>query len=113
MSSAADVESNLPLTEIAFFILISLAPGARHGYAIMKDVQELSDGRVLLSTGTLYGALKRMLESGWIELKDEELVSGRERKTYGLTALGRALFSAEVKRLDRLVAAARIRPLVE
>jgi len=113
MTSAADIESNLPLTEVAFFILLSLAPGARHGYAMMKDVQELSGGRVQLSTGTLYGALKRMLESGWIERKDEELISGRERKTYTLTAAGRALLSAETQRLNRLVAAARLRPLAE
>lgn len=111
MSSSAGIESNLPLTEVAFFILLSLAPGARHGYAVMKDVSELSGGRVLLSTGTLYGALKRMLESGWIERQDDELISGRERKTYSLTAAGRALLQAEVLRLNRLVAAARLRPL--
>jgi DNA-binding PadR family transcriptional regulator len=112
VKSDPQVESFLPLTEVVFMILLSLAPGARHGYAIMKDVQSLSDGRVVLSTGTLYGALKRMLESGWIARSGEgESAAGRERKTYALTGLGAALLKAEVQRLDRLLAAARQRPL--
>ena len=53
-----DISANLPLTEATYFILLSLALGPRHGYLIMKDVRSLSRGRVTLSTGTLYGALK-------------------------------------------------------
>ena len=64
-------ESFLPLSEAVFFILLSLAPGPRHGYAILKEVATLSQERVNLSTGTLYGALKRMLEQNWIERVDD------------------------------------------
>lgn len=70
-----EVQDNLPLREATFFILLSLATAPRHGYAIMKDAARLSDGRVTLSTGTLDGAIKRLLEAGWIkrvENGDEE-----------------------------------------
>ena len=66
-----DYDENLPLSEAVFFILLSLAPGPKHGYAIMKDVQALSDSRVGLSTGTLYGALKRLLDGGRVRRVDE------------------------------------------
>ena len=55
---------NTPLTEATYFIMLSLSREPRHGYAIMKDVQSLSEDRVILSTGTLYGALKRLLKQG-------------------------------------------------
>ena len=98
-----------PLSEATLFILLSLAPGPRHGYAIMKDVQMLSDDRTVLSTGTLYGALKRLLEQGWIERVDdpEPNDTDRERKAYALTQTGRRVLKAEVERLRKLVAAAR------
>ena len=57
----------LPLSEPVLLILLSLAQQPRHGYAILKNVEEMSDGRVTLSTGTLYGALRRLLEDRWIE----------------------------------------------
>lgn len=106
-----DVEAQLPLTEATFFILLSLAPEPKHGYAIMKDVKALSDNRVVLSTGTLYGALKRLLERGWIARQDEPVHNreGRERKAYALTHLGRRILEAEVKRLGDLVSVARLR----
>jgi DNA-binding PadR family transcriptional regulator len=102
-----DVETNLPLSEVTFLILLSLAPQPRHGYAIMKDVASLSDGRVQMSTGTLYGALRRMLELIWIERFDEAEVDGRERKAYRLTDLGRRILDAETARLQSLVQVAR------
>ena len=100
----------LPLTETTFFILLSLAPEAKHGYAIMKDVLALSEERVALSTGTLYGALKRLLEQGLIERAPEVVRNGdgRERKAYRLTHLGRKILEAEVKRLHNLVHAAQL-----
>jgi DNA-binding PadR family transcriptional regulator len=111
-----DVSANLPLTEATYYILLSLAPEARHGYAIMKDVRALSHERVVLSTGTLYGALKRLLEMEWIlRVEDPEANgNGRERKLYSLTRLGRHVLEAEVARLDALVESARrqsVRPL--
>lgn len=95
-----------PLTETTFFILASLAAGPRHGYAIMKDVQALSEGRIRLSTGTLYGALKRMLEQGWIvrlDGADPEAQGRRQRKLYSLTPAGQRLLQAELERLQTLV----------
>ena len=106
-----DIQSELPLTEAAFFILLSLATEPKHGYAIMKDAADLSDGRIKLSTGTLYGALKRFLGRGWIERIEEPVYTheGRERKAYQLSDLGRRILDAEVNRLARLVAAAQMR----
>ena len=98
-----------PLSEATFFILLSLAPGPRHGYAILKDVQMLSDNRIVLSTGTLYGALKRLLEQNWIERVDdpEPNDTDRKRKAYALTQTGRRILKAEVERFQRLIATAR------
>ncbi len=94
----------LPLTETSFFILLSLAPEPKHGYAILRDVEVLSDSRVRLATGTLYSALKRMLEEAWLEqvkVADGE-ETGRKRKYYRLTDLGRRILKAESTRLQRL-----------
>lgn len=105
-----DVQNQLPLTEASFFIVLSLAPGAKHGYAIMKEVEMLSDGRVRLSTGTLYGALKRMLDRGWIERTEDPEADegGRGRKAYRLTKLGRRILKAETARLRKLVGVAEL-----
>jgi DNA-binding PadR family transcriptional regulator len=104
-------EEHLPLTEATLYILLSLAPGAKHGYAIMKEVEALSNGRVNLSTGTLYGALKRLLDGGWIERVDDTAPdgNGRERKAYRLTELGQRILAAEVARLENVVATAQRR----
>jgi DNA-binding PadR family transcriptional regulator len=104
-----------PLSEAAFYILLSLASGPRHGYAILKDVETLSRGRILFSTGTLYGALKRFLQWDWIRRvrgrgEDE---TGRPRKEYALTAEGRRILDAEVSRLQSLVKTARARTAPE
>jgi DNA-binding PadR family transcriptional regulator len=104
-----EISALLPLTETEFFILLSLAPEPKHGYAIMKDVLSLSDGRISLSTGTLYGALKRMLEREWIvrrEGKEPSGESGRIRKAYTLSGLGKSILAAETRRLQFLVRAA-------
>jgi DNA-binding PadR family transcriptional regulator len=99
------------LTETTFYILLSLTPEPRHGYALMKEVQALSEGRLNLSTGTLYGALKRLLEAGWIERADDPEAgeSGRERKLYELTEAGQRALQAETARLGKLVRVARLR----
>ena len=94
-----------PLSETTFLILLSLGGGPKHGYAIMKEVEELSQGRVQLSTGTLYGAIKRLLADGWINRLDlpEDSNDGRDRKTYVLTAHGRKVLRAETQRLRTLI----------
>ncbi len=108
--------SNLPLTETTFFILLSLATSEKHGYAIAKDVERLSDRRVRLSTSTLYTALKRLLADGWIERAGEDPEpdeSGRPRKIYKLTNLGRRILDAETVRLKSLVQTASLRSVGE
>ena len=94
-----------PLSEATFLILVSLGSGPKHGYAIMKEVEELSQCRVLLSTGTLYGAIKRLLADGWIYRVDlpEDGQDGRDRKSYALTYHGRQVLRAETQRLRDLV----------
>lgn len=105
-----DTLSYLPLREPTFFILLSLSPGPKHGYAILKEVEALSEGRVLLSTGTLYGAIKRLLNRSWIRRVDDPIPNGtaRERKAYTLTEFGRRVMNAELERLQKLVAVAHI-----
>lgn len=111
MATSQSPHVDLPLTEPTLFILLSLAPGPRHGYAIMKDVQALSESRVVLSTGTLYGALKRLLEQGWISRIDDPAANdtARERKAYTLTEQGRRTLGVELARLQKLVKVARLR----
>lgn len=105
MNAIHDPQEDLPLTESTFFILLSLAPKPKHGYAIIKEVEVLSGERVRLSTGTLYGALKRLLGKGWIkrfnQSGDDE--TGRERKSYTLTNYGRHVLNADIDRLQKMV----------
>lgn len=115
MSSPTEfVDSLLPLREPTFFILLSLASGEqepKHGYAIMKDVEALSRGKIRLSTGTLYEALARLLDQKLIERLDETPVEepsaenhpGKPRKTYRLTRLGRQALEADRKRMQALL----------
>lgn len=97
-----------PLTEPVLLILLSLAEQPRHGYAILKDVQEMSHGRVQLSTGTLYGALGRLLEDGWIE-RFRENDASRGRQAYCLSRTGRRNLQLEVSRLRHLTRLASLR----
>jgi DNA-binding PadR family transcriptional regulator len=115
MINANEIHAYLPLTEATFFILLSLSPYPKHGYAVAKDVQALSNSRVVLSTSTLYTALKRLLENGWIERAgdDEPDETGRRRKVYALTGLGRRILEAETRRLKSLIAAAQLRTVGE
>ncbi|HJW89995.1 MAG TPA: helix-turn-helix transcriptional regulator [Anaerolineales bacterium] len=113
MDTVGEIQSNLPLTETTYFILLSLSRGPQHGYAVMKDVQQLSQGRVVLSTGTLYSALKRLLDQGWISRAEgpEDSSSRRVRKAYRLSPLGQKILEAEIGRLQGLVNVARLRSL--
>jgi DNA-binding PadR family transcriptional regulator len=107
--------TDTPLTEPTYFILLSLSPKPKHGYAIMKEVQELSENRVMLSTGTLYGALKRLLDQGWIIRMEEPGVKGpgRDRKVYKLTEHGRQVLKEEIARLQTLLLVAERRVFEE
>lgn len=99
------------LSESAYFILLCLAAEARHGYAIIKEVEALSRGKLRLSTGTLYGVLKRLLEQGWIApqdlTEDEPITPGKPRRVYRLTQQGRKMLAAEIQRLERLATLGR------
>ena len=110
-----NLQNFLPLREPTFFILLSLSPGAKHGYAIMKEVEALSEGRVLLSTGTLYGAIKRLLDHAWIQRVDDPLPNRTERtrKAYMLTEQGQVVLNAEIVRLQKLVVVAKGQTVAE
>jgi len=107
MSREAIMQS-LPLTEPVMLIMLSLAAQPQHGYAILKDVEQMSAGRVRLSTGTLYGALRRLLYDGWIE-RFEEHERSRGRQAYRLTAGGRRNLQAEIDRMKHLTRLASLR----
>ena len=104
--------SYLPLTEPTFYILLSLTHGRKHGYAIKKDVKDLSQERVNLSTSTLYTAVGRLLDQELIErlsADDGEANPGLPRKSYALTKLGKRVLGAETNRLQGMVREARLR----
>jgi DNA-binding PadR family transcriptional regulator len=89
----------MPLREPTFFILTSLTTEPLHGYGIVQAVAALSGDRVRLQAGTLYGALDRLKDDGWVELDREEVVDGRLRRYYRLTDTGAGVLAAETARL--------------
>lgn len=93
------------LTEAVFYILLALHE-PRHGYAIMQGVQELTNDRVTLGPGTLYGALSTLVEKGWITAHADDQNS--RRKDYVITDLGRSVFQAELERLEELLTHAKL-----
>ena len=107
-SESSDPRGLLPLTPVEFHILLSLSDDARHGYAILQDVAQRTDGQIKLRTGTLYTVIKRMLDGGWLEESDGD--AGNEdqrRRYYQLTPLGREVLRGEAKRMQSLVALAQ------
>jgi DNA-binding PadR family transcriptional regulator len=113
-AAVPDVEALLPLPVSEFQILLALADGERHGYAIMKEVERRSGGTVRLGPGTLYGSIKRMLAAAFIEESDERPAGGDDerRRYYRITPLGRRVAIAEARRMERLVNAARAKRLL-
>jgi DNA-binding PadR family transcriptional regulator len=108
-----------PLREPTLFILLALSKERKHGYAILKDVEVLSEGRVVLSTGTLYGALARLLDQGVIRKSTNDRgednsgsegrsgsVDIRKRKYYELTQFGYRVLAVEIKRMGTILATA-------
>jgi DNA-binding PadR family transcriptional regulator len=105
----------LPLPTAVFHILVALADRDRHGYSIMQDVTARTDGKVRLSAGTLYSAVRRMLEQGLIEELREspDPASGDERRRYyRLTRLGREAALAEARRVSDMLTQARATGLI-
>jgi DNA-binding PadR family transcriptional regulator len=118
-SKTQDPSGFLPLPAATLHILLALRDGEKHGYAIMREAEETSDGTLKLGPGTLYGSIKRMLADGLIEETDERPDPGlddQRRRYYRLTGLGERVCVAEVERLRALVdrasnrARARVRP---
>jgi len=100
----------LPLPAAWFQILLALADGDRHGYALMREVAEESGGRIRLGPGTLYGALKRLLVLGLVQesgRRPDPSLDDQRRRYYRLTALGSQAMAAEAARHARLVELAR------
>ena len=103
-------EEMLPLTPAVFNILLALADGEKHGYGIMQEVETNTKGQVLMGPGTLYGSIKRMLQTGLIEESDERAdpeMDDQRRKYYKLTNLGRRVLNMEAERLASQVMIAR------
>jgi DNA-binding PadR family transcriptional regulator len=103
-------ESFLPLPRDTFQILVSLADRERHGYSVMQDVAERTDGALRLSPSSLYAAIKRLLSQGLIEELQERPDPEHDderRRYYRLTRMGRRVAMAEARRLERLLADAR------
>jgi DNA-binding PadR family transcriptional regulator len=104
-----------PLTPAVFHILLALADGEKHGYAIMKDVEAQTDGQMKMGPGTLYGSIKRMLAAGLIEEADQRPdpeLDDERRRYYRLTGLGESVVSAESQRLAMLVKVAQQKHLL-
>jgi DNA-binding PadR family transcriptional regulator len=105
-----------PLTPAMFHVLLALAGEDLHGYAILKEVELRTGGKVRLSTGTLYGIIKRLLADGLIaelRARPAEREDDERRKYYRLTSLGRQLAAAEAERMDEVLAVARARHLLK
>lgn len=100
------LEEQGALTEPVFYILLALHE-PMHGYAIMQGVQDLTNGRVSLGAGTLYGALGTLVEKGWIKALDDG--GNSRRKEYVITTLGKRVFQGELQRLEELLTHGRLR----
>jgi DNA-binding PadR family transcriptional regulator len=108
--SDSDAESFLPLPRDTFHILVSLADRERHGYSVMQDIAERTDGTLRLSPSSLYASIKRLLEQGLIEElaeRPDPQHDDERRRYYRLSRLGRQVAMAEARRLERLLADAR------
>ena len=109
-----DERAPTPLSTQVFQILLSLADDDLHGYAIIQDITARTGGEVRLTASTLYAAVKRLLDNGWIEetRRRPRTDDDPRRRYYHLTALGRAAARAEAQRLERLAAMARAKRLI-
>lgn len=110
-----DPEDLLPLTPAVFHILLVLADGERHGYAIMERVAQITDGQIRMGAGTLYGTIKRLLQSKLIDESEERpdsTMDDERRRYYRLTDFGRRVLTAEAERYTRLVRVAQMSGLL-
>ena len=109
-------EEFLPLTPAMFNILLALADGEKHGYAMMLEVEANTEGAIKMGPGTLYGSIKRMLASGLIEESDERpdpSLDDERRRYYRLSGLGQRALHLEAQRLERQVSVARFKQVLD
>lgn len=114
-AATQEPESLIPLTPAVFHILLALADGEKHGYAIMQEVEAISSDQIKMGPGTLYGSIKRMIANGLIEEVDERPdpnLDDQRRRYYRLTGLGSAVLSAEARRLAVLLERARTKQVL-
>lgn len=104
--------SQLPVSEAVFHILLSLVDEPRHGYGVLQEVERRTGGRVVMGSGTLYSAIKRMRADGWVEEAEVEDPEDPRRKYYRLTDRGREIVRAEARRLEALVRQARAKAVL-
>ena len=112
MAKKRTIESYLPLTPALFHVLLALADGEKHGYVISKEIARRTNNEVRLSTGTLYGIIKRLLDDEMIEESAERpdfSLDDQRRRYYRLTKLGKAVAEAEAERMERVLALARLK----
>ena len=105
-----DPQDLLPLPPAQLHILLALADGDKHGYAVMSEVEQMTDGEVSMGPGTLYGAIKRMLNTGLIEESDnrpDPEMDDERRRYYRTSGFGARVLTAELSRLDQLIRAAQ------
>ena len=100
------MDKNVPLTEALFYILLAVRK-PNHGYGITQEVEELTNGRVVLGPGTLYGAIQSLVKKEWISIYSEDTES-RKKKEYLITEAGKAVFEAEKQRLSELLKNAKL-----
>ena len=117
MTVTSPIPDNLlPMTPAVFNILLALADGEKHGYAIMLEVEDSTQGAVKMGPGTLYGSIKRMLASGVIEETDERPdpdMDDERRRYYRLSGLGQRALRLEAERLERQVRVARLKQVLD
>jgi DNA-binding PadR family transcriptional regulator len=114
-TTRADHQDMPPLTPAVFHVLLALAEGERHGYAIMQEVAESTGGQIKMGPGTLYGTIKRLLEIRMIEESDERpdpVLDDERRRYYRLTAVGQRAVRAEAQRYAETAAVARRKRLL-
>ena len=109
-----EIDALLPLPAAVFHILIALGEGEKHGYAVMREVADRTDGKVRMSPGTLYGSIRKMLDDGLIEesFRRAARADDERRRYYRVTKFGRAVAAAEAQRLSALLHHARLTGLV-
>jgi DNA-binding PadR family transcriptional regulator len=115
MKDTRNPNTHLPLTPALFHVLLALADGDKHGYAVMKEVSRLTDGAVTLSAGTLYGILRRLVSDGMVVEKSERPapeLDDERRRYYHLTEFGREVAQAEAERLEDVLTLARAKRLI-